>query len=75
MTFPSLNEAVQRGFGDLESPANFRNRVSFLIEILGNTQLFPDKGFGSAALFPSVTGQIKAASCGRVKGGQEVGIA
>jgi hypothetical protein len=27
--------------------------VSFLIEILGNTQLFPDKGFGSAALFPS----------------------
>jgi hypothetical protein len=40
--------------------ANFRNRVSFLIEILGNTQLFAGEGFGSAAFASSFSGNSKA---------------
>jgi hypothetical protein len=50
--FSSLDEAVQRGFGDLEGPANICNRVPLVVEILGNTELFAGKGLGSAA-FPS----------------------
>jgi hypothetical protein len=53
VSLPGLNVAVQRGFGDLERPANFQNWVSFLVEILGNTELFAGEGFWSAACFPS----------------------
>jgi hypothetical protein len=54
--FARLECAVQRGFGDLERPANLRNRVSLLIEILGNNELPCGKGFWSPAFFPSRSG-------------------
>jgi hypothetical protein len=54
---------VQRGFGDLECPANLCNRVSFLIEITGNTQLFPGEGFWSAAFSSSRSGSNQACLC------------
>jgi hypothetical protein len=51
--FPRMDIAVQRGSGYLEHPLNFHNRVSLILEILGNTQLFSGEGFGSAASSPS----------------------
>ena len=47
---------VQRGFGDLERPANVRNGVPLLVEIPGNTQLLSGEGFWPAAFFPSGSG-------------------
>jgi hypothetical protein len=44
-SFPTLDRAVQRGFGDLERPANLRNRVVLFIEITGNTQFLSGQGF------------------------------
>jgi hypothetical protein len=49
--FLGLDRAVQRGSGDLERPANLRNRMSVIVEILGNSELFAGESFGSARLF------------------------
>ena len=60
---PSLESAVQRGFGDLEGPANLYNRMSFLVEIPGNTQLPYVEGVGSAAPLASGSGSGQASLC------------
>ena len=39
VSFPGLERPVQRGFGDLEGPANFQNWVPFIVEILDNNKL------------------------------------
>jgi hypothetical protein len=56
VSFPVLERPVQRGFGDLEGAANFQNWVSFIVEILGNTELFACQGFGSATFASSGSG-------------------
>ena len=48
MSFLPLDIPGQRGFGDLEGPANLQNWVSFIVEILGNSELFACQDFGSA---------------------------
>ena len=60
MSFPGLDSAVQRGFRDLEGPAYLRNRVSFLIEVKGNAELFLGKGFRSTAFLSSGAGCNKS---------------
>ena len=50
--FVGLQCPIQRGSGDLECLANFRNRVAFVVEILSNTKLFAGEGFGSTASSP-----------------------
>jgi hypothetical protein len=55
-SFPGLDGAVHGGFGDLEHPANFRNRVLLLVEIKGNPYLFASQHFGSAAYSSSFSG-------------------
>jgi hypothetical protein len=62
VTFPGIDIPVQCGFGHLKRPANFRDGMPFLIEILGNTELFAGEDFGSAA-FPS-SGSSWQQACG-----------
>ena len=48
-SFPDLDRAIQRSFGDLERPANLHNGMSSIVEILGNTQMSAGEDFGPAA--------------------------
>jgi hypothetical protein len=53
VSFPGLERAVQRGFGDLEGTANLRNGVLLIaVECLGNIELFSGEGFGSPTSSP-----------------------
>jgi hypothetical protein len=61
--FLGRERPVQRGFEDLERPANLRNQVMLLIEILGNTQLFTAEGFWPAAFSFSGSGSHKTCGC------------
>jgi hypothetical protein len=62
--FARLERAVQRGFRDLQSPANLRNRVfRIIIQGLSNTQLLSSEGFWSATSSSSGTGSDKACLC------------
>jgi hypothetical protein len=58
-----LDRAVQRGLGDLERPAYFRNRVFLLVEFKGNTALFYGEGFWSAAFSASGSGCCQTCGC------------
>ena len=61
-SFPDLDRAIQRSFGDLERPANLHNGMSSIVEILGNTQMSAGEDFGTAAC-PS-----SGAGCGQTGG-------
>jgi hypothetical protein len=61
--FPCLDRPVQGGFGDFERPADLRNGVPFLIEILGNTKLSCGEDFWSAAYPSSGSGCNKSCLC------------
>jgi hypothetical protein len=61
-SFPDLDRAIQRSFGDLERPANLHNGMSSIVEILGNTQMSAGEDFGPAAC-PS-----SGAGCGQTGG-------
>ena len=63
VALPGCESPVQCGFGDFEGSANFRDRVSLLVEILGNTELFASEGFGSTALASSGSGCHKTCCC------------
>ena len=60
MSFPSLDSAVQGGFGYLQRPANLRDQVSFVVEIKGNSALFGGEGFWPAASSSSFSGSEEA---------------
>jgi hypothetical protein len=63
-SFTGLDRPVQRGSGNLERPANFRNGVcGIIIEGLGNTQLSAGQDFGSAAFSPSGSGCHQPCCC------------
>ena len=64
-SFPDLDRAIQRSFGDLERPANLHNGMSSIVEILGNTQMSAGEDFGPVAC-PSedMEDQFSAAGCG-----------
>jgi hypothetical protein len=56
VSIPGLERPVQRGFGDVQRPAYFGDRVPFLIEVTGNAELSCGEGFGSAASSSSGAG-------------------
>jgi hypothetical protein len=52
MVLPSFESAVQRGFGDLQCAANFRNWVFLVVEFLCNTRCFAVRVLGLPPLRP-----------------------
>ncbi len=63
LSFPGLDMPVQRGSGYLEDLTNLSNRVSLVVQILGNTEPSAGEGSGSAPCLSSGSGSSESCLC------------